>query len=242
MNDSIKITKDLKFDFEDLMLPVDFDTEFTLRDLLRASVNSELPVALLGVVLHCPYIAEYWEEAESKPFEPDAEEKDIDYLEIYWWGTKSTYEGKREDGHTWSLHGLGKEGEIPDDLREYSTEEQVAKMEADGYRQAYAVSFTPLYKLADYPLRLKPVLSITDYDTPIGEDSEITIDMIPSITLIELLYGVFWELSFLGSPQERDEKGDDLKQRVKDIDEGNVEMIPWEEVKEQLREKFNKEE
>lgn len=240
MQDDISINDKLVFGFEHLMLPVNFDNEFTLRDVLRACVNSKIPMDVLCPILHCSYIPQYWAEAEDKPFDED--DRDIEYLEIYWWGSKSTWEGKREDGSTWSFHGMGREGEIPQDIIDHYDEKEIAKLREEGYRQAYAVEFTPIYNLADYPIKLSNKLHITDYDADPRDNMDMDVDMTPSITLIELLYGIFWELSFLGSPEERDEKNEDLMQRVQDIKDGKVEMIPWEDVKERLKDKFSTEE
>jgi len=236
--DEIAITKDMKFGFEDLMRPVDFKKEFTLRDVLEACIGSEISIEILGAMLQCSYIPLYWEEAQKASDDDD----NMEYLELYWWGSKSTYDGVREDGSTWGFHGIGKEGFIPDDLREHCEEEDIAKMEAEGYRQGYAVEFTPINNLADYPIRMSNKLHITDYDAPPKDDMDRDVDLTPSITLMELLYWTFWELSFLGSPEDRDEEGEVLAQRVEDLKSGKVKTIPWEEVKEKLKDKFNKEE
>jgi len=68
MEKNLKITKDLKFDFEDLMANVDFDHEFTLRDLLRAVNQSLIDPLVLARILRCPYIQDYWAEAEKQNF------------------------------------------------------------------------------------------------------------------------------------------------------------------------------
>jgi len=81
MENEIIITKDLKFGFEDLMLVVNFETEFTLRDILRASMNSSIPMEVLCQILRCSYLPDYWDEAESKPFDNKG---DVEYLELYW--------------------------------------------------------------------------------------------------------------------------------------------------------------
>ena len=234
--DEIKITKDMKFGFEDLMCPVDFKVEFTLRDVLDACMDSMIPMDVLCLMLRCPYIPQYWEEAQ-KPIDDD-DERNMEYLELYWWGSKHTFEGEREDGSTWGFHGIGREGEIPDDLREHCDKEEIAKMEAEGYRQGYAVEFTPINNLADYPIRISDKLHITDYNASPKDDMDNDIDLIPTITLMELLYWTFWELSFLGSPEDRNEEGEVLLQRVEDLKSGKLKTIPWEEVKEKLKNKF----
>jgi len=236
MKETIKITKKLQFDF-DLMLTVDFEHEFTLRDLLKAVYNSKIPDDSLIRILRCPYIYDYFIESESKPFENDS---DIEYLEVYYCVIKDTFEGKREDGSCWGFHGVGKEGVVPQDLIENSSEEEVNKMIEEGYRQTFAVEFSPMYKLADYPIRLGKEICFTDYDAKPEDMLDRNIDVSPSITLMELLYWVFWELSFLGSPKRREEQGEELKRRCDDVKSGKAKMIPWETVKKQLQDKFLK--
>ena len=54
--DKIKITKDMKFGFFDLMEYVDTECEFTLRDVICACMDSDIPIEVLEAILQCPYI------------------------------------------------------------------------------------------------------------------------------------------------------------------------------------------
>ena len=70
MDNYIKITPDLDISFSDLMRPIDISQEFTLRDVLRAAVKStHIPVEIMSEILHCRALLDYYNEAESKPFE-----------------------------------------------------------------------------------------------------------------------------------------------------------------------------
>ena len=240
MENKIKITKNYRIEYADLMKEVDSSQEFTLRDILNACYNSNTNILTLSTILHCSYICDYWDEMNSKPFENNGE---IDYLEVYWWGTKQTYEGKREDGNMWSFHGIGKLGYVPEDVLKYG---KLNKKEKKNYRQAMAVEFSPMYALADLPIRISKKLHISDYDVEIksGKDIDTEIDFQPSIKLIELLYAIFWELSFAGSPEQRDDKIDGLKKQVDEIKKASKEgrldeiTVPHEQVKKMMAKKF----
>jgi len=241
MENKIKITKDYQLEYSDLMKEVDVSQEFTLRDILRSCYNGHTNLLTLSDVLRCPYIFDYWDEANSKPFENNGE---IDYLEVYWWGTKQTCEGVREDGNMWSFHGIGKLGYVPDDVLKYG---KLTKKEKKNYRQAMAVEFSPMYTLADLPIRISKKIHITDYDVEPKSKKDIDkeIDFQPSIKLIELLYAIFWELSFAGSPKQRDKKINSLKKQVDEIKKASKEgrldeiTIPHEQVKKRILEKIN---
>ena len=246
MSDTIKITKDLKFDLVDLMKTVDMSHSFTLRDVLRACMNSKIEPKALMELLHCNYIEDYWKEAESRPFTGLQDDRKMDYLELSWTGYKHTYKGKRFDSNGWDFSGAGKKGYITKDVLKYS---KFTKKEKENYRHSFAIEFCPMYTLADYPIRLCTGLHITDYDAKIANREELdlfnkTIDMNPSITLIDLLYAIFWELSFCGSIDARNTMKEDIDGRVKEIKkalkEGRLNKItvPWEKVKKELKKKI----
>jgi hypothetical protein len=238
MENAIKITKDLKFDYRDLMGQVDTSHEFTLRDIMAICMNSRIPLKILMQLLRCPYVLDYYEEAESKPFENDG---DVEYLELYWWGTKHTYDCVREDSSTWGFHGIGRKGYIPEDILKYC---KLTKGEKKNFRQNMAIEFTPMYALADLPIRVCKKMHITDYYSDPKKDVDSGIDFQPSITLMELLYAIFYELSFCGSPKQRDEKAEGLNKQVAKLDkaakEGRLDevTIPWKQVKKNLVKKI----
>jgi len=210
--EQIKITKNLKFDYKDLTRQIDLSQEFTLRDIFDACVYSKIPVENLIEILNCDY-TEFCEEMISKPFEDEGR---IDYLELYWDGSVSEFSGKLDSGQYWAFHGVGKKGVLPDDP---NYPYKFTKKEAKEFREKYAIEFTPMYQLADYPIKISDKLSILDYREKHDKRCLKIIDFAPSITLIELLYAIFWELSFCGGIAGRDKKKGELNSALKEFDE-----------------------
>lgn len=245
MNDTIKITPDLDIKFCDLMTCVDLDCEFTLRDVLKAIVSStHIPIDVMMELLNCSHIEAYYKEAQSKPFEDIG---DIEYLELYWIGDINGFDNKGRKSNilnyssAWTFHGIGKLGVVPEDTFRKMTVEEKAN-----FRECYAVELTPIYTLSDYKIKIKPEMVITNWEEKDPNKSFQKIPFQPSITLIEVLYWIIWELSFFGSPENRNGQNDELKRRVDEIDEakknGTLDeiMIPWEDVKANIEKKFGK--
>lgn len=75
--------------------------------------------------------------------------------------------------------------------------------DATGEIIAYTLSFLPVYKIAHLPVKLGPV-RLED-----GTTHKTT------YTLGKILHGILWELSFYGPPENRDAKGEELREIVK---------------------------
>lgn len=94
-----------------------------------------------------------------------------------------------------------------------------------------SVSLTPVNQLLGLPLAYDAELVFRDaagaeeYRAPIG------------ITFIEFIKAIFYDLTFYGSPAERDEVRADLQQAVEEIDRGEADLIPAEELFARLRER-----
>lgn len=232
--EQIKITKDLKFDYKDLMEEVDLSQEFTLGDVINACMASKIPVESLMKILRCDY-TEFWQEMDTKPFRPEG---NIEYLEVYWEGFVDEYDGKVSSSNMWAFHGLGKKGVLPKDIPLKML--KLNKEEKKNYRERYAVEFSPMYELAGYLIKVNDKMTIWDHRAKTCKTMLKTIDFAPSITLMELLYAIFWELSFCGSIAGREKKRGELDSAIKEIDEakknGTLDkvMIPWEKVKKDL--------
>ena len=234
--DKIKITEDMEFDFQDLMEEIDLTHEFTLKDVLEACMNSVIPIDILSDLLQCPYIEDYYKEMSK---EKTDEVRDILYLQL-------SYAIDQDDdaeytSHGWTFDGVGEAGLIPQDLLDNCTEEEIKRMREDGYTQKYALEFTPISDLVGYTIKISDEIKIINWNDK-ASDEVTTIKGKPSIRLIDALYEIFWELSFLGSPEERDEKGEDLLKRVDEYkkakEDGTLKLIDFEEVKKTLLEKY----
>jgi hypothetical protein len=98
---------------------------------------------------------------------------------------------------------------------------------------AIAVGLTPVRQLLDVPLRYDA--SVTFLAPPDVAPFRTEVD----ISLIEFLKAIFYELTFYGSPDERDELREELRRRVDQIERGEAELIPAEEVIEELRRRLD---
>lgn len=119
--------------------------------------------------------------------------------------------------------------------------------------EKYALSFTSARDIADYPITLDNKLNVMDDRHETFEKQKELRDRLPEeeqdsipywiellatkkdFTLQEILYGIFWELTFHGSPKERDEAKEEIMGRIKGIESGETKTVPWEEVKERLK-------
>lgn len=62
----------------------------------------------------------------------------------------------------------------------------------------------------------------------------------PGVTLLQLIYALFWELSFFGTPAERNAQRAQLEEQVRRIDAGEEELVSWEEVRKELEDEKSK--
>jgi hypothetical protein len=92
-----------------------------------------------------------------------------------------------------------------------------------------SVSLTPVNRLLHLPLRYDPELVFRTREGV--EEYRTRID----ITLIEFLKAIFFDLTFHGSPEQRDEFREELRGRVDEIDRGEARLIPADEVFKELR-------
>jgi hypothetical protein len=97
---------------------------------------------------------------------------------------------------------------------------------------ALSVSMTPVNQLLDLPLRYDPELIF--WSSPGVEAYRTRID----ITFLDFLKAIFFDLTFYGPPTDRDAVRAELERRVEEIDRGDAELIPGEEVSRELRERL----
>lgn len=107
--------------------------------------------------------------------------------------------------------------------------------------ETYSCSFVPLYHIKDYKLKVHEKFSLTDY-RPYYEDEDydkVDISWLKGdMTLFEVLESLLFEISFHGDPQSRKEVKDDMDERVKEIEEGNAELVSWEDIKKMWQDKL----
>jgi hypothetical protein len=125
----------------------------------------------------------------------------------------------------------------------------------DDCDERYALSLTPSCELMDCGLKLDNNFKIFDNRSNarqklLKEEGKGTkqgkynmecphvLEASRRFTLNDILYGIFWELSFMGGPIERTKQCDDLMETIKKVKDGTVKSIPAEEVFASLKKKF----
>lgn len=191
-----------------LHMPCELDDDVTLRDVLVILKND---MEMYSILLR-NWVDELVEEGLAESVNKS---NNLDYLELYWAFEKTTYKGATEfSGHFFpQFHGWG-------------TWDDPA---AGGGKGGIAIEFTPVNELADVPLRLREGVEITHNnldakwstlaELATQEDPAVVIQACP-YSLFHILYGIVWELSFCGSPKDRDIRAKELRDTVEKVKGG----------------------
>jgi hypothetical protein len=183
----------------------------TFKDLLN--LVEPYTEQLSMMLTNGPWLKDLIEEGK-KPVVDDDDTK-IEYLEVCRAAEINRYSNQDELTEYATIHGIGDGG-------------------------PWALGFSPTNSLTAYELRLNEEVSIYDWRSwkPGRESSSKGPPVLATVrkpfTLLEILYGVFWELSFHGAPADRDARMESLNDTIKRIDSGEEKLIPWEDVKREL--------
>lgn len=232
--EKLKIARGYKLQVSDLMRYVELGENFTLGDQCQMICDSdEMDIETLSSLVQCP-LDPFIEECLS-PFDVAEDlEYDLHYIRLHW---SCEYDNLTEtrwppSTSVW-LHVDGI-GDIWDDCKPGGQFYKDGK-DFSNHNQ-YAIEMTPLYKLRHLPIRIDPIMTVGPY---LAEDLEKEPLEIPAlgVTLLQLIYYMFWELSFIGTPEERDVQREELRERVRRIDTGEEKLIPLEDLWKELDEK-----
>jgi len=132
----------------------------------------------------------------------EIEETSLEYLELYWGFEIEKYETNEAPqvsaGKKMELHAKGKK---------------------DSYgADTYSLLFSKINNIVNLPLKIKKdvTLDTTDYSSsPVNFKVTYLGDCTPS--LFQVIYGIFWELSFYGSSESKENKRKELEGIVEEI-------------------------
>lgn len=160
----------------------------TLRDIFKVA---EEEIEIYSIIVN-NWIEEYIAEAKTsiKP-EDDDGRYNLDYLVMHWSIQGNNSKKKYAEAPIASIpdfSGWGKYDEPVGDKNE-------------GY---WGVDFCPMYALIDLPFKLDQTMYLTINDQPTMEFQEAT------YTLFQVIFGIFWELSFYGGPDSKSEKHQEI--------------------------------
>lgn len=176
------------------------------------------------------WLQEIVDEGLSKPFEDKGDE--VKYLQLSWQGEVRKYKNEPKTLEEWiSFNGIG-------DLPKTDPYGHWKGWPA-GKEVSYAISGSPLYTLSEFPIRLNNTIQIFDEtDSKAPYPRPILIEAEKTFRLFDILYGIFWELSFLGSPVDRDAFNEKLNEQIKNIDNGTEKTVSWDEIKDKMKKKL----
>lgn len=97
----------------------------------------------------------------------------------------------------------------------------------------WSMSLSSARNFKHVPLRIVPEGELWATSGSYRDDSfkhEKLLDFKAEPTFLEVVYAILWDLSFYGSPQERDAEKQELKRRVDELDRGEATTVSFEEV------------
>lgn len=206
----------------------------TLGQIFAAVDRYKLLKLMIAQYSWCRAIEEFHAQAQE-PMRKEPDDEKMTHLEIYWHVEAEEFKekikhpgGLRERIRTVDyevspdFHGIGpcKEGE---DHRGNGLE-------------YYSVSYSPMYELADLPVVLKKEFDVyTPWDSSQPKKKpEKILSSKREFTLLEVLDAIYWDISFMGGPEDNKNFIAEMNDRMEEIKSGEVPMIPMEQVSKRL--------
>lgn len=187
----------------------------TLYDFFNSLMNAfggEMDDGSHELMKHCQ--ADFTLLAEDCAKPTDKPDTELDYLEVFPILELHNHDRKKKPTLTqyWGFHGWGTWPET-DGMKK-------------GTKGGWAIELTPLAELKNCEIRIKTdaILSSERYKPRYESKTLAEFRMDP--TFLEFVHAILWELSFFGTPEERDAKNAELKQTVDDIDSGKAKLVP----------------
>lgn len=196
----------------------------TLLDIFRVVDKYTLLKLFISQYSWCRSIDEFHAQAEE-PMRSD--DSDIDYLEIHWTPKVEEYDktvkhkgGTRERHHVVAFDvfvdfiGIGKSGTCT-----HRTDS----------RERYGVSYSPMYELADYEVKLNHEFSVHkpwNAGDKISENREL-LRSTRSFTLLDVLDAIYYDISFMGGPSDNVAFLEEMKDTMDKIENGEIDVTEF---------------
>jgi hypothetical protein len=159
----------------------------------------------------------------------DSPDKDLDYLEVYPAVELHKYvPGRATLTHYWGFHGWG---DWPD--------AEKGGMPA-GTKGGWAIEMTPLAQLKHLELRIKTDSELYDEKYKPRYSRKLLAEFRMEPTFLEFVHAILWELSFFGTPENRDAKSAELTEQVKEIDSGRAKLVPADDLFKKIKKTLDK--
>lgn len=158
-----------------------------------------------------------WEEEWNRISENsyDGDDYEMQSVGLCWHGEYWNSNGEDEITITSEFHGTGIDKKTKKEM-------------------GMAVEFTPINELKSYPFKLDTQLNVYS----LQKDSKLLLSGKKDFTVYDVVSTVLYEISFAGSPEQRDARMVKFKQISEDIKSGKAKTISAGEVFDKLRDKI----
>jgi len=182
---------------------IELEDNFTVRDWFKL-INNYLLFQMLDNYME-DYIQEYKNCPENNCIDLEHQVKNICFKKIGQIEKYKDSENKYFNTYV-DVFGLG------EDIEETN----------------YGIDFWPLKNYLDIPIKLLPgIICNDDFTIKDVTKTHLTEKVNVDYTLYEFIKSFVYEISFYGTPEEKNKKGEELKEMVNKIDRGEVELIPF---------------
>lgn len=207
--------------------PVELDKKTTFGTIISLLyLNKDITNYIFGRTLGGVDIEEFFQDMNTPPDVDQKNDYKTEYLEIHQYPDIWKYEKKEKRfdyTNVLSLH-----------IIKHEENEDVP----------YGISFVKLSNLKKHVIRINLEYDFLINDTTKKFTKESLIPILETkleiIRLYDFLGAILYEISWHGTPSDRDSFSEELVNRVKDIEEGNVELISWDEAMKRLGNKKTK--
>ena len=158
------------------------------------------------------YTIEQYSEEFFK-FDDDEDPDSIDYLEAYWHSEYWNFDGEKELGCYPSFHGI--------------KENYTDKNQKEPCRMNIGLDFTGINQLRKYKVKLNTHVQYNDWikkGKTVEERYPLLVEGKHEFNLFELFQAILHEISFYGTPENRDAKRDELDATVERIESGEEKL------------------
>lgn len=235
---SVKLTPEYELCPYDLQWIVEsVSDDFTLLDLFQIIHRAQQDCPQLPDMLGMGYFDAFYEEATREPKSDD----ELHYLELYWHIDYDAIKTKKKGGKRAIYRDCLIRGELTNLMGFQGIGKHQCAFE-DGCPNGcpeddgYAIEMTPVNELVHLPIRVSPQVGM--YKPWVRDDEPPLLSTGFTLTIHPTLYtfitSIFWELTFLGHPEERDEVMGGIQQSMEDIKSGKIELLPFDDLLESL--------
>lgn len=180
----------------------EIDEGVNLRDIMNVVASDTELTKVVAIYSEVNHIDEFHEEVNLKFRKKETES---DHLEIYRFG--QMYKGKLE---CWvDMHGVNTK----------ETCKMCNDKEWPEHGHYICYSYTPLHKYAMLPVKLNKRYIIRNIGIAPSKN-QVVLDTFQDFTLLEVLYSIYYDISFHGGPKDRDKflkKLNNYRKEVKQV-------------------------